>query len=64
MRRDCISGWLPTLLFVLIIMTAHQTACGKKALARISHNTIEKSSLFWYNFFIKKELNQRQGADT
>jgi hypothetical protein len=24
----CISGWLPTLLFVLINKTAHQTACG------------------------------------
>ncbi|MBN2456446.1 MAG: hypothetical protein JXB29_07945, partial [Sedimentisphaerales bacterium] len=28
--RDCISSWLATLLFVLIIMTAHQTACGSK----------------------------------
>jgi hypothetical protein len=31
-------------------------------LARISHNPIERSSLFWYNFCIQKELNRRQGA--
>jgi hypothetical protein len=31
-------------------------------LTRISHGTVEKSSLFWYNFCIEKKLTQRQGA--
>jgi len=31
-----ISGWLPTLLFVLITKTAHSTACEKKALFSVT----------------------------
>jgi hypothetical protein len=32
-----ISGWLPTLLFVLVtVSTAHKAACGKKALFSVT----------------------------
>ncbi len=32
-----ISGWLPTLLFVLVTaLTAHKAACGKKALFSVT----------------------------
>jgi len=43
-----------------------QFACRKlqrsKDLARISHNAIEKSSLFWYNLLKTRKLTKRQGA--
>ena len=43
--------------------TLRSRETSREILTRISHNTIEKSSLFWYKSLIEKNLNQKQGAN-
>ena len=74
LRRRVISSTI----LLIVVFTGRAPAAAPKAnydeskvpkytlpdpLARISHNTIEKSSLFWYKSLIEKNLNQKQGAN-